>query len=126
MSHEITSTDGMFTVRQAAWHDLGVVFEEYPDRATAQAIAHPWEPLREDIFRNVKQHIVIEGVQFPLVTTPDGLQVALRDEFLAEDGNTLREGYSWVTKQVKLEGWYANQRSDNGDVLGVVTDNYRT
>jgi phage/plasmid-like protein (TIGR03299 family) len=126
MSHEITSTDGMFTVRQAAWHDLGVVFEEYPDRATAQAIAHPWEPLREDIFRNVKQHIVIEGVQFPLVTTPDGLQVALRDEFLAEDGNTLREGYSWVTKQVKLDGWYANQRSDNGDVLGVVTDNYRT
>jgi len=107
----------MFTVRQAAWHDLGVVFDDYPSRAEAQQIAHPWEPLREDIFRNVPRK---DDQGRPLVTlTESGLVVPLE---------SVPEGaaYEPIVDQVKLEGWYANQRSDNGDVLGVVTDNYRT
>lgn len=51
MSHEITGSDGMFTVRQAAWHGLGTVFEDYPSRKEAQALAHPWEPYQEDLYR---------------------------------------------------------------------------
>lgn len=51
MSHEITRSDGMFTTRLAAWHGLGTVFEEYPKREEAQAIAHPWEPIEEPLFR---------------------------------------------------------------------------
>lgn len=51
MSHELTSSDGMFTVRQAAWHGLGTVFEDYPSRAEAQALAHPWEPTQEPLYR---------------------------------------------------------------------------
>lgn len=51
MSHEITQSDGMFTTRLAAWHGLGTVFEDYPKREEAQAIAHPWEPVEEPLFR---------------------------------------------------------------------------
>ncbi|MET0886200.1 MAG: DUF932 domain-containing protein [Mycetocola sp.] len=51
MSHEITGSDGMFTVRTAAWHGLGTVMTDYPTREEAQEIAHPWEPLSEPMFR---------------------------------------------------------------------------
>lgn len=53
MSHEITGRDGLFMVREEAWHGLGHVFENYPTRAEAQAIAHPWEPEPEPLFRQV-------------------------------------------------------------------------
>lgn len=53
MAHEITDTDSLFSVREATWHGLGHVLEEYPTRAAAQAIAHPWEPVPEPIYRKV-------------------------------------------------------------------------
>lgn len=94
MGHGLTATDGMFTVRQAAWHDLGVVFEDYPNREEAQQIAHPWEPLREPLFR----------------------KSLILNEETGEHEETITE----------LAGWYGNQRSDNGALLGVVTDKYVT
>lgn len=51
MSHELTNSDGMFTVRTAAWHGLGTVFEDYPSREEAQALVHNWEPHQEPMFR---------------------------------------------------------------------------
>ncbi|AWN07816.1 hypothetical protein HOT31_gp146 [Microbacterium phage Hendrix] len=51
MVHEITGSDGMFTVRQAAWHGLGTVFEDYPKRDEAEKIAHPWDVVEEPLFR---------------------------------------------------------------------------
>ena len=53
MSHEITATDNLFSVREMPWHNLGVVLEDYPTRAEAQAIAHPWEPVAAPLFRRV-------------------------------------------------------------------------
>lgn len=53
MSHEITATDSMFSVRQMPWHKLGTVLDEYPTRAAAQQIAHPWEPVGEPAYRKV-------------------------------------------------------------------------
>lgn len=47
MSAGLTSTDNMFSVREMPWHQLGVVLEDYPTRAEAQAIAHPWEPVQQ-------------------------------------------------------------------------------
>ena len=110
MSHGITATDGMFTVRQAAWHDLGVVFEDYPTREQAQSIAHPWEPLREDIFRNVPVMIEQEdGTSLPLLEWDED-----------------RQENRVVTEQKLVAGFYANVRSDNGFELGVVSDKYVT
>lgn len=51
--HEITSTDDMFSVRQMPWHGLGKVLSAYPTREEAKAIAHPWEPVTQPVFRRV-------------------------------------------------------------------------
>ena len=51
MSHNITSTDNLFVVREPAWHGLGTVLDEYPTRAEAQKLAHNWEPVTSPLFR---------------------------------------------------------------------------
>jgi phage/plasmid-like protein (TIGR03299 family) len=53
MSHEITTTDEMFSVRQQPWHGLGQVLSDYPTREAAQALVHPWEPVEEPLFRRI-------------------------------------------------------------------------
>ncbi len=53
MSHNLTDRDGMFTVREAAWHGLGTVLDEHPTREQAKKIAHDWEPVAETIYRKV-------------------------------------------------------------------------
>ncbi len=54
MSHEITATDSTFSVREMPWMGLldGQVklLSDYPTRAEAQAIAHPWEPTQVEMF----------------------------------------------------------------------------
>lgn len=51
MGHEITAADGVFlSNNKPAWHGLGHVFEGYPSRSEAQAIAHPWEPVEEPLY----------------------------------------------------------------------------
>lgn len=50
MAHEITNTDQMFSVREMPWHGLGVVLPEHPTREEAQALAHPWEPIEDEVF----------------------------------------------------------------------------
>lgn len=53
MAHNITERDGLFVVREPAWHGLGTVLDDYPTREQAQAIAHPWEPVSQPLFRRV-------------------------------------------------------------------------
>lgn len=109
----LTPTDGMFTTRESAWHHLGVVFEDYPTRAQAQATAHPWEPLREDVYRHL-----------PIYKTDPDTGEVLRDK-KGEPIQTRRNGAP-AFESVKMEGWYANVRSDNGFELGVVNESYVT
>lgn len=53
MAHEITTRDGVFTVRKQAWHGLADVFDEYPTREEAQKLVHGWEPFDEPVYRRV-------------------------------------------------------------------------
>jgi phage/plasmid-like protein (TIGR03299 family) len=53
MAHNITERDGLFVVREPAWHGLGTVLDDYPTRQQAQEIAHPWEPVTQPLFRRV-------------------------------------------------------------------------
>jgi phage/plasmid-like protein (TIGR03299 family) len=53
MSHEITDTDNMFSVREMPWHRLGVVLDDYPTREEAQPLVHGWEPISEPLFHRV-------------------------------------------------------------------------
>ncbi|UDL16250.1 hypothetical protein SEA_KOZIE_54 [Microbacterium phage Kozie] len=91
MSHEITSTDSMFSVREMPWHRLGEVLEDYPTRAEAQKIAHDWEPVPTTLYRGVPE--------------------------IAEDGE-LRTRYE------EVKGHVAQERSDNGALLGVTTKTF--
>lgn len=50
MAHGLTAQDGMFSVREKAWHGLGAVLPEYPTREEAQAISMPWEPITTPLF----------------------------------------------------------------------------
>lgn len=60
MSHGITETDQMFSVRQPTWHGLGVVLPEHPTREEAQALVHPWEPVEVPLFTH-EQAITPDG-----------------------------------------------------------------
>lgn len=51
MSHNVTQRDGVFTVREPAWHGLGVTLEDYPTMAEAKRLAHPWEPAEVPLYR---------------------------------------------------------------------------
>lgn len=100
MSHNITTRDGLFVVREPAWHGLGTVLEDYPTREEAKAIAHPWEPVSEPVYRKV-----------PKVHSHD--QDCFRDcaEFMDEVYEQIEEAKAIV-------------RSDVDTVLGVVSDTY--
>jgi phage/plasmid-like protein (TIGR03299 family) len=91
MSHELTSTDNMFSVREMPWHRLGEVLENYPTRAEAQPLVHGWEPVATPLYRGVPE--------------------------IAEDGE-LRTRYEEVSNHV------AQERSDNGALLGVTTKTF--
>lgn len=91
MAHEIFESDNFLSVRQPAWHGLGVVLDDYPTREEAQALAHPWEPITEPVF--------------------------LQEHRISEEGDL-------YTEHEQAEGFKAVRRSDNGDLLGVVSDTY--
>lgn len=80
MAHEITATDQMFTVRKASWHGLETVqFGEYPTRADAQKIAHPWEPTTEPVYRAVPE-ITAQGDLTTRYELIEGYQAVVRDD----------------------------------------------
>lgn len=91
MSHELTSTDNMFSVREMPWHRLGEVLEDYPTRAEAQPLVHGWEPVATPLYRGVPE--------------------------IGDDGE-LRTRYEEVSNHV------AQERSDNGALLGVTTKTF--
>lgn len=85
MSHNITERDGMFTVREPAWHGLGEVLPDHPTREEAKRIAHPWEPITEPVFRRVPV-FTENGLELTEAYEPiDGQQAVVR----SDDGFTL-------------------------------------
>lgn len=84
MAHNITERDGMFTVRQPAWHRLGNVLADYPSRQEAQRIAHPWEPISEPVYRR-STHIDEFGRLHEGFDEVEGFQAMVR----SDDGHTL-------------------------------------
>jgi len=96
MSHGITSSDTMFSVRHAPWHGLGAVLDHYPasiDEALQQA-GLAWK-----------------------VTSGDVL-VVRRPEWIDDFGET------HPVELIHADGFKANLREDTGTVLGVVSTDY--
>lgn len=98
MAHEIWENDNLLTVRQPAWHGLGVTLGDYPTREEAQQLAHPWEPITEPVF--------LADIGF-------GLE---------EDGNS--DNLFPVTEYTQAPGFKAVRRSDDATLLGIVGDGY--
>lgn len=95
MSHELTTSDGMFTVRQAAWHGLGTVFNDYPKRDEAQLIAHPWDVKEEPLFRKVMVPDE-EGNEVEELSQVTGFKANVRDDNQSLLG-VVPESYTNVT-----------------------------
>jgi phage/plasmid-like protein (TIGR03299 family) len=96
MSHGITATDQMFSVRAMPWHGLGAVLGEYP-RSIDEALDKAglgWKVTHGDVL---------------VVKTPEWT-----DDF----------GSKHPPELVPAKGFKANLREDTGDVLGIVSDEY--
>jgi phage/plasmid-like protein (TIGR03299 family) len=96
MSHGITSSDHMFSVRSMPWHGLGVVLDEYPasiDEALERA-GLAWKVSHGDVL---------------VVRTPAG---------------TDQLGGERPAELIAARGFKANIRADTGEVLGIVSDEY--
>ncbi len=97
MSHGLTTTDQMFSVRKMPWHGLGVILPE-PPKSIDEALD------KAGLGWGVR-HGEVQIVKSP----------AWVDDFGSEHPAQL----------VKAEGWKANIRSDTGDLLGIVSDEYQ-
>lgn len=96
MAHEIWDTDRFITVRKPAWHGLGQVLDEYPTRAEAQQLVHPWEPITESVY----------------LSEPEMRWDAQVGEWFPE------------ARYDEAPGFKAVRRSDNGHLLGIVGEGY--
>lgn len=97
MSHGLTETDTMFSVREMPWHGLGAVLNDYPtgiDDALTKA-GLDW---------NVKQGNVL------VVKAPEWT-----DDY----------GVAQPAELVPADGYVANVREDTDKVLGIVGEDYK-
>lgn len=101
MAHGITNTDSMYSVRQMPWHGLGAVLEDYPatiDEALEKS-GLTWAVSSGDV----------------LVARPATLDKP-------EGGIYVPELESYI---VPAKAFKANVREDTGDVLGIVSEDYK-
>lgn len=104
MSHNITDRDGLFVVREPAWHQLGTVLPDHPTREEAQQIAHNWEPITEPVYKaepTIHPHVHKVTCQSDCEETED-----------------------FDVTYVEVDGFKGVTRSDNNETLGVVRDTY--
>lgn len=53
MASGITENDKVFAVRQPTWHGLEDLLKDFPTRQEAEALVHPFQVLREPLYRKV-------------------------------------------------------------------------
>jgi phage/plasmid-like protein (TIGR03299 family) len=97
MAHGLTTTDQMFSVRQMPWHGLGVVLDE-PPRTIDEALDKAGLGWRV-------RHGEVHYVQSP----------AWVDDHDVEH----------PAEVARAVGWKANIRTDTGELLGIVSDDYQ-
>jgi hypothetical protein len=96
MSHGLTDSDQMFSVRRAPWHDLGAVLDSSPS--------------------SIDEALEKSGLGWK-VTHGDVL-VVKRPEWVDDWGT------AHPAELVPASGFKANLREDTGEVLGIVSRDY--
>lgn len=102
----IEERDSMFSVRQVPWHGLGVVLDEPPATVEAALAASGlgWRVRQDEVLR-------AKGIG------------TLTNEEIGKDGRVYVPELEAVVEPVP--GYRFNMREDTGDVLGVVSDEYK-
>lgn len=90
-----TGRYSFFTVKEKAWHGLGQIVQDYP--TSAEAIRHAGLD-----FEVVKSPLFTKGSR--IIETPDGIEI----------GNS----------ELEVPNYFANIRTDNNTVMGVVGKDY--
>lgn len=85
MAHNITERDQMFTVREPAWHGLGVVLPEYGTREELQPLVHGWEPVTVPLFTEEPTYDFHSGEPSSNFDEVQGWRAVQR----SDDGSTL-------------------------------------
>ncbi len=96
MSHGITTTDTMFSVRQAPWHGLGAVLDTYPT--------------------SIDEALDKSGLGWKV--THGNVLVVKRPEWIDDYGTT------HPAELIPARGFKANLREDTGELLGIVSTEY--
>ena len=113
MAHNITSTDGVLSVRRPMWHNLGTVLDDYPTLEEARTIAHNWEPVTEPLFRRVLNPDMTE--YYELVEEAQGV---VRSDNNAHLG-VVSDGWAPVLNKTMYD--IADALQDVGDDLKIET-----
>lgn len=113
--HEITETDGVFSVREQMWHGLGTVLSEYPTVEKAKEIAHPWEPVSEPIYRKVP-YVLEDGTMGSEYVEVDDSVLNARSDNGASLG-VVGKGFTPVSNQEMYDIAEAIEGGDKGSVM---------
>lgn len=104
-----------FCVREPSWHGEETLLDHHPTLEEARAIAHPWEPVREKLFRKQPEAIsvAIEGMKSALEAghlTPAMLE--------AEMNHLLERSFK------EVDDFQAIKRDDTNALLHVAKDSF--
>lgn len=115
MAHGIEAQDAMYTVREPAWHGLGVVLPEYPTREEAQKLAHPWEPVTTPLFT---EEYVVDPKAGPMTefATVPGFVAVQRSDTSATLG-VVSDTYQPVSNTEMWDIAEALEGESRGDVM---------
>src|SRR5690625_4511627 len=121
MGHEITNSDGMFSVRQEPWHGLGTLLSEYPTRREAQEVAHPWEPIEEPVYRRVPGQPLWDPHTGRTTHSPDTFEViADHKAIVRSDTSDLLDVQNGTYEPVLNETMYDIAEAIEGEAKGSV------
>jgi len=104
-----------FTVRKPSWHGEETLLDHHPTLEEARQIAHPWEPVREKLYRK-SQAVIDKGVN----ELTDALKLGtLTPDMLAAEFNAIMEN-----GLKEAENFDAIVRDDNNALLHVAKDSF--
>jgi phage/plasmid-like protein (TIGR03299 family) len=121
LSHGITETDSLFSVRQMPWHGLGAVLDEYPESIedALQKAGLEWGVSKGDV-------LVVKTPErrYPCEVCEGSGKSLMYNAITCGECNG--EGERIVPAEiVPATEFKANVREDTGDILGIVSNDYK-
>lgn len=118
MAHNITERDTVISVRDAGWHGLAQVLDDYVTPEEARQMAFPWEPVTTPLFRAVPVIAEDGTLTTSYEEVPDVVGVERSDtsEFFGAVSRTLGETLPHTGNKALTEVAEAVESIASGDV----------